>query len=232
MTSANQAELHQGKQKKKSPFWDALIIFAAKVHVVKQWIVWILLLVVSIPVNAQVTGKDCNGMFRWDVKTLTDPGGAAMISADITGSTLSELVSVHPPKHFFIFSKKDGHLPRYDDEKILVRIKAYIVSIKTERDQDVHITLQSPGSSQTMIAEIPDPGCRIFDTLPGIRKSFTEARHQLQPVVTQLEKTKKPVLVEITGVPFWDARHWWLRGCAKNGREIHPVLSVKILPAE
>lgn len=192
----------------------------------------VLLAVFSVTGYGQGHGKECNGIFRWDVKTLTDPGGAALLAATVSGATVSQLVSVHPPRHFFILSKRDASLPRYDDEKKLVSIRAFVVAVKTERDRDFHITLKSPYSDTTMIGEIPDPGCGIFDSLPGLRMKYTEARAQLQPVIEQLDATRKPVLVEITGVPFWDARHWWLRGCAKNGREIHPVLAVKILPAE
>ena len=177
---------------------------------------------------SQGDGKDCKGFFRWEVKTLTDREGVGLLTAKIYDSTLTQLTSVHPPKKLFILSKKDGRSSRFYDEKQVVRIVAIIGSVKTERDQDLHIILKAPDSEDTMIGEIPDPGCRIFDSLPDVRIVYAEARRQLQVVTDQIRATNKPVLVEITGVPFWDARHWWLRGCARNGREIHPVLSVKI----
>jgi hypothetical protein len=191
-----------------------------------------LFLIFSTAVFSQGRDKDCNGFFRWDVKTLTDPGGVGLLSATISDEALSHLVLVHPPKHFFILSKKDGRLPRYHDESVAVKVVAIIVSVKTERDQDLHIFMKSPDSDKTMIGEIPYPGCPIFDSLPELRQVYTAARQQLQQVTDLLKSTNKPVKVEITGVPFWDARHWWLRGGARNGREIHPVLSVKILSGE
>jgi len=163
------------------------------------------------------------------VKTLTDSGGVVLLSARIYDSTLAHLVSVHPPKHFFILSKKDSRLPRYETEKYLVKVVAIIQEVKVQKDQDLHIILKSPDSDDTMIGEIPDPGCRVFDSLPGLRAVFQKARQELELAGIPGKTSGKQVLVEITGVPFWDARHWWLRGCARNGREIHPILSVKIL---
>lgn len=197
---------------------------------VKHGICMILGVLLSISLFSQADGKDCKGFFRWDVKTLTDRGGAELLQQKPADTAMLQLLSVHPPRHFFVLSKKDGRLPRFEDEKLVVKVVALIVSVKTERDQDLHITLQSPDSKDFMISEIPDPACRLFDTIPALREAYTKARMQLAPVTDLLNSTKKPVLVEITGVPFWDARHWWLRGCARNGRELHPVLSVKILP--
>jgi hypothetical protein len=183
----------------------------------------------SLVVYAQGDGMNCKGIFRWDVKTLTDPGGIELLSANPSDSMVSQLVSVFPPKHFFVLSKKDGMLPRYREEKQVVKVVAFIVKVNTQHDMDLHIVIKSPDADVTMIAEIPDPGCRIFDSIPSLRKVYTEARHQLKKVTDEMAETNMPVLVEITGVPFWDARHWWIRGCARNGREIHPVLSVKTL---
>ncbi|MCX6305788.1 MAG: hypothetical protein NT040_12565 [Bacteroidetes bacterium] len=179
---------------------------------------------------SQVKGNACKGFFRWEVKTLTDSGGIDLLSARISDSRLTDLVAVHPPKHFFILSTNDGRLPRYDDEKQQVKVVAMIVSVKTEHDRDLHIVLKAPGADVSMIGEIPDPDCRIFDSLPALRHAYEKARREMQVAAGQLRATGEPVMVEITGVPFWDARHWWLRGCAKNGREIHPILSVKTLP--
>ncbi|MFZ4522529.1 MAG: hypothetical protein ACOYNC_12545 [Bacteroidales bacterium] len=179
---------------------------------------------------AQEAGKDCRGFFRWEVKTLTDSGGVSLLSARSADSTITHLVSVHPPKRFFILSKKDGSLPRFKEENQVVRVVAIIGKVKTERDRDIHIILRSIDSEDTMIGEIPDPDCRIFDSLPALKIAYTKARKELQQVRDLIGKTKDPVLVEITGIPLWDARHWWLRGCARNGRELHPILSLKILP--
>ncbi len=190
----------------------------------------VLLLLTAISASSQEHDNECKGLFRWDVKTLTDQGGIGLLSARIYDSTLSQLVWVHPPKHFFVLSKKDGRLPRYQEEKSIIRLVAKLVSVKIQKDQDLHIILKSTDSNEMMIGEIPDPGCPIFDSLPELRIAYMEARRQLNMATDQLNETKKPVLVEITGVPFWDAKHWWLHGCARNGREIHPIFSVKLLP--
>ena len=186
-------------------------------------------LLVSVICFPQRSVKDCKGFFRWDVKTLTDDAGPGLLSSVIHDSALTELVSGHPPEHLCILSKRDGRLPRYDDETQLVRIIATIVSVKTEKDQDLHIVLKSVNCEDMMIGEIPDPDCRIFDSLPSLRTIYREARIQLHQATDQVSTQDKPVMVEITGVLFWDARHWWQHGCARNGREIHPVISVKLL---
>ncbi len=196
-----------------------------------KWIGLVVLgLMLSISVSSQESGTDCKGFFRWDVKTLTDRGGVDLLSAKISDSTLSQMVSVHQPEHLFILSKKDGRLPRFEVEKQVVKAVVLIMNVRIQRDMDMHLILKSPDSDQTMIGEIPDPDCRIFDSLPELKTAFSRARQQIVQVADQIKLTGKPVLVEITGIPFWDARHWWLRGCARNGRELHPVLSVKILP--
>jgi hypothetical protein len=210
----NYSGLHSGEKRVKNKILKSVCLFIMFVLAISS-------------LFAQDT--ECHGLFRWEVKTLTDPGGSELLKTGLTGSTVSQLLAVQPPKHFFIFSAKDAALPRYESEKQVVRIRAFVVSVKTERDRDLHIILKSPDSDETMIGEIPDPDCAIFDSLPELKMQYKAARVQLKLVREQLEAIRQPVLVEITGVPFWDARHWWLRGCAKNGREIHPVLSVKIL---
>jgi hypothetical protein len=173
--------------------------------------------------------KECNGFFRWDVKTLTDKGGLDLLSETPLDSTISELIKIHPPVHMFVLSKKDGRLPRFDSEKHLVRVFAIIEKINIEADEDYHVVLRSPDSKASMIGEIPDPDCPDLSTFPALKAKYRTARNQADSVWQQLKKTKTPVLVEITGVPFWDAPHFWIRGSSRTGREIHPVLNIRIL---
>jgi len=194
----------------------------------KFFVILLFGLIGSVSVFSQGT-KDCKGFFRWDVKTLTDAAGKGLPDSLVHDTSISALVSVHPPKHFCILSGRDGSLPRFDDEKKLVRIIAGIVSVTTEHDQDLHIVIRSVDGNDMMVGEIPDPDCRIFDSLPVLRNIYRQARLQLKEATGLAEASGNPVTVEVTGVLFWDARHWWRRGSAKNGREIHPVLSVRLL---
>ena len=173
---------------------------------VKGVLLLVLGLLVTFSLVAQETGNECRGFFRWDVKTLTDSGGVSLLAVNFSDSTITKLVSVHPPKHFFILSKKDGRLPRFEDENQVVKVLALIGAVKTERDRDIHIILKSIDSGDTMIGEIPDPDCRIFDSLPALKNAYVKARKELQQVTDLVGKTKDPVIVEITGVPLWDAQ--------------------------
>jgi hypothetical protein len=173
--------------------------------------------------------KECNGFFRWDVKTLTDNNGTDLLPYPPLDSTISQLVSVQPPERMFVLSKKDGRLPRFSSEKYLVRVIAFIDKIKIQGDQDFHIVLRSPDSKASLIAEIPDPDCPSLSAFPGLKEKFRTVRNQADSVRQLLKKTKTPVLVEVTGVPFWDAPHFWVRGSSRTGREIHPILNIRIL---
>jgi hypothetical protein len=173
--------------------------------------------------------KECNGFFRWDVKTLTDNLGIEILSRSPLDSTISQLVSVRPPVRTFVLSKKDGHLPRFSSEKYLVRVIAYVEKIKIQGDQDYHVVLRSPDSKASMIGEIPDPDCSSLSEFPVLKDKFRSVRNQGDSIRDQLKESKKPVLVEITGVPFWDAPHFWVRGSSRTGREIHPILNIRIL---
>ena len=178
---------------------------------------------------SQEQSKECKGFFRWDVKTLTDKQGIDLLSEVPADSTISQLVSVKPPVRMFVLSKQDGRLPRFVSEKHLVKVIAYIEKMNIQADQDFHIVLRSPDSKASMIGEVPDPNCPYLSEFPVLRERFRTARIQGDSVWQQLKDTKKPVLVEVTGVPFWDAPHFWIRGSSKRGREIHPILSIRIL---
>ena len=97
-----------------------------------------------------------------------------------------------------------------------------------EGDHDYHIVLESPDSVSSIIGEIPDPDCIYLTDFPVQKKKFSMVRSQGDAILNILKETKKPVLVEVTGIPFWDAPHFWIKGSSATGREIHPVLEIKI----
>jgi predicted phosphodiesterase len=172
--------------------------------------------------------KKCRGYFRWDVKTLTDPLGEKVLSTACVDTTIEDLVSAKRPGGMCLLSAKAARMARRVDEMQLVRVRAWVRRYNIQRDQDYHI-LVSSGEGTQMVCEIPDPRCEVFTGFPGLADIFKNARDEFSPVITRLNTENQPVEVELIGVPFWDARHWWLRGTAKNGRELHPVISVKIL---
>ena len=130
----------------------------------------------------QAQEKECRGNFRWDVKTLTDDKGIDLLSLIPSDSTISQIVSVQAPVRMFVLSEKDGRLPRFDSEKHLVKIIALVEKMNIQADEDYHIVLRSPDSKASMIGEIPDPGCAIFDSLPRLKMTYRESRAQLKRV--------------------------------------------------
>jgi hypothetical protein len=70
-----------------------------------------------------------------------------------------------------------------------------------------------------MIAEIPAPECAVGT---GLEKQYRAARQVVGNI-------KPGSMVEIVGVGFFDFMHEQ-SGAAPNGIELHPVLSIQVLP--
>ena len=191
----------------------------------------VLLLVSGFIVSAQQHPTKC-GIWRWDVKTLTDKNGLALLSKTPIDATIDKMVLKKPSKVLHSNSKTDGKTPRYSNENQVVKIIAYVTEVKSESDDsDLHFILKSTDSENTMVGEIPDPTCPTFDKFPTLREHFTKTRSEGNAVWDKLKKSKKPVKVTITGVPFWDGEHSNEQpsGASKYFREIHPILSIEII---
>ena len=170
------------------------------------------------------------GKWRWDVKTITDKQGIALLTKSPVKSSISELVINMPPKLLYSSNHSHGNEPRLPSENQVVEIIAYVTKVKHESDDsDLHFILKSPDSENTMIGEIPDPACSTFDKFPVLRKHFTKTREDGATVWDQWKSSKRPVKVKITGVPFWDGVHSKkTKGASSFCREIHPILSIEI----
>jgi hypothetical protein len=86
-----------------------------------------------------------------------------------------------------------------------------------EKDSDLHLLLgdlEEP--DKRMIAEIPAPECAEGT---GHEQEFRSARDTVSSI-------RVNSVVEIVGVVFFDFLHEQ-RGAAKNGIELHPVLSIR-----
>jgi hypothetical protein len=170
------------------------------------------------------------GQWRWDVKTLTDKDGAALLKAKPVAREFRQFLSATAPRHLDKKSESDKTQPRFTSEKMVVEITAYITSMTiTADDHDFLLIVKSPISDETMFAELPDPDCATFDKFPALRAHFKQTWKQLSELMDKISKDSKPLKVKITGVPFWDAIPGE-RGGSSNGFEIHPVLSVTLLP--
>jgi hypothetical protein len=157
---------------------------------------------------------------RWKVKTLAD---SVVIGSSPVATSIEEQLALPAPK-------VEESLPRTQSERTLYTLTANLVDVKKEFDGDYHLVLEDPRTHLRMIAEIPDTegsaperyklafaaARSVIDRGLGRPGLFTRAPH---------ERTE----IEITGMGFFDDQHVFTpHGMAANGREIHPVLSVKL----
>ncbi len=98
-----------------------------------------------------------------------------------------------------------------------------LLEYKFEDDSDYHLVLQD-SSGNTMIAEIPNPGC-VGSGSP-FAADIINARMKFNAMFTASTSFQfANVPVQITGVGMFDFLHGQT-GVAPNGIEIHPVLDI------
>jgi hypothetical protein len=113
-------------------------------------------------------------------------------------------------------------------ETTVFEIEAYVIEYKKESDRDYHVVIEDPVTEETMVVEIVDQDCpdidntSRYDLFKEVRDWFTKNFHPTSTFKTTKKKVK------LTGVGFFDYLHGQ-RGMAPNGREIHPVLSIKAI---
>lgn len=157
-------------------------------------------------------GLTC-GTERWSVKTGTDADASRVNLTSVTTS-IGTLVGYARP----------ASLPS-NNRVSPVELTTYrlrnvtMTKYKAETDSDYHIVVSSGG--QTMIVEIPNPGCvgsgSPFLSRIQSAKSAFDAHYS----ATSTFKTSSDT-VTIIGVGFWDFNHGQT-GVAPNAIELHPV---------
>src|SRR5262249_38483951 len=100
-------------------------------------------------------------------------------------------------------------------ERHIFRVRAAVVLVRPEEDQDFHLVLSD--GERTMIAETPSPACTGRAT-PTRRRQMAQARSRVR-VCSR---------ARVTGVAFFDFIHGQT-GVAPNGIELHPVLAFRCL---
>jgi hypothetical protein len=156
------------------------------------------------------------GVYRWRVKTLTDPEAEA-IRFEPIDTTIHDLARLLRPG--------PDHHRRTAEEFSVYRIKAVVVAIHTRLDQDLHLRLRDPDDPTAhLIAEIPNPECARNSPYDP---AFAAARR----VAESLRARGGQTLVEVEGVGFFDIRHVQA-GKARNGFELHPVLKLTEIQPE
>ena len=102
---------------------------------------------------------------------------------------------------------------------------------KQEDDKDMHLIIQDLKTGEMMVAEVPSSDCMSikktsrYQQIKNLDEWFVANIGNPKFKYTYLQK---PILVHITGVGFFDTEHGQ-KGMANNGREIHPVLSIKLV---
>lgn len=182
------------------------------------------LLVIVITGGAAVLGVELaehTHSERWNVKTLAD---SLVVESPAIPTTIEEQASIPTPS-------VGESVKRLPSERTLYSLTARLVEVKKEFDGDYHLVLEDSRTHLRMIAEIPDtpnkaPAC--------YRADYAQARQTIDALVGRpglfAIRPKVAPTIEIAGIGFFDEPHMFTPGgMAQNGREIHPVLSVKAL---
>jgi hypothetical protein len=179
---------------------------------------------------AAETAADQCGVWRWSVKTLSDPA-ADSVNFTPVARTFSKLMKLNEPDEL----KKDT--PRLASVELTVyRVRVRLIEYKREKDRDFHVVVSSPvNRGRTFVTEVVDPTC------PGARDSarmgtFQAVREEFVSLYGQPTTSFKPVpeqpVTILVGVGFWD----WCkgahkpRGAAPNCFELHPILDMEPTP--
>ena len=165
------------------------------------------------------------GKERWNVKTLSDKDTVKIDFKHIINTTINDQTNLPKPV------KIPKTMPRQNSECNVYSIDCYIIEFKKEADKDIHIVLRDLKTNATMVAEIPSPFCPEVQNTSRYQKFtllYDWFRTNVGNPTSTFKTLPQPLKVRITGVGFYDFIHGQ-RGMAPNGREIHPVLSIKLL---
>ncbi|MEO6941252.1 MAG: hypothetical protein ABI444_14145 [Candidatus Kapaibacterium sp.] len=164
---------------------------------------------------------------RWKVKTVMDADSS---SVDFTNPMESSVRTQATMPQIHVHA----NTPRQSEERTLIRVHAYLLSVKLEADGDYHLIIQDNLTRATMLAEIPDPDAA------GVRSSshataYRNARTLIESVAglpnSDMHYLAKPIKMIITGVGFFDESHIEAQeGNDANCRELHPVVSIEVIP--
>lgn len=164
--------------------------------------------------------QDC-GEYRWKIKTLSDADTVHIRFNQVIQSSVHEQANLNRPKAKFA--------RRLKSEITVYSINCYLIGYKNEKDKDIHLILQDPVTYETMVAEILSPLCLDvkrtgrYRQVLNLYKWFKENVGIPRSSFTYLREKKA---ITLTGVGFWDSLHK-SKSRAPNGREIHPVLSMR-----
>jgi hypothetical protein len=183
----------------------------------------LLLILFSFLFSGYHLPDDCGGSYRWDNKILIDLPGLTVYKKKASTTTIHKLNLVHKPAQSELGSNRSA------PERRKVTVTAWLVGLGKETDGDYHLILSGLNLQDSLIAEIPDPGCPKLQHFSGLQDNYTIARNFIEENVDAtpgaihfLPEAKK---VKITGIVFFDKKAHG-NGHARNDIEIHPVLKI------
>jgi len=158
------------------------------------------------------------GVERWAVKTLADPAGRRL-SLFPSPTTIRALRKKQVPGYVGLRRQRGV-------ERTTFRVRASLVEMKLEADSDIHLVIADPRNSRaTMIAEFPAASC-MAGASPKAKTRMRRARNAFVAACGEPSTSFKRLsgMATISGVGFFDRIHGQT-GVARNGIELHPVVS-------
>ena len=170
-----------------------------------------------LPPMERPCGVHC-GTQRWAIKTLAD-ADRDRVDLSPVAATVEELVSLTRPDAF------DERSRNGPVELTTYRIRGYLGGWSNQHDGDVHLVVFGMVDQRvSLVAEIPNPGCD--GVCPsGLAPYYLAARQSLEAILNRPNPEDRPIVVEVTGLGFWDRREH-ANGSAATGIELHPVLGL------
>jgi len=174
--------------------------------------------------STQLGAQQHCGKERWSVKTGTDSDAGSVNLSSPQSTTIGQLIALTPPSPI---PAANRFAPT---EKTVFVVNATLTDYKLEGgakgDSDYHLVLESD-QGQTMIAEIPFPGC--VGAGSPFAAQIANARTEFDAhftATTSFQTANVPV--QVTGVGFFDFPHGQ-HGAAPNIIELHPVLDIAFI---
>jgi hypothetical protein len=173
---------------------------------------------VTVPITITVQSPTC-GVERWAIKVGDDADAALVNTASPVRTTIQAMRALPTPATLPL-----DHRLQPTETNVFV-INGLLTLYKLETDVDYHIVLQDPAGN-TMVTEIPSPGCDATQGPTPFDAAITTARKKFDAKLTGIPTFQTANLpVQIKGVGFFDFIHGQT-GVAPNGVELHPILDI------
>ena len=179
-----------------------------------------LLAAVTMLAAARYANAQC-GVERWAVKTGTDADVGTVNLNSTTNTTIAALRALTAPATLPAANRVQP------TESTIFVLNATLTQYKLEGDSDYHLVL-ADASGNTMIAEIPAPGCVGAGSPFAAGISSSRSKFDARFTATTSFQTAN-VPVQIKGVGFFDFLHGQT-GVAPNGIELHTILDLVFNP--